>query len=289
MKTKTITAVINKKFDAWLESIQDEATRNLVKKNTILTGGSIASMLLREPVNDFDFYFRNKQTAMAVAQYYANTPEAKERGSFSIEEKEDRVVIRVHSTSVDEVDQTNTAEGGEASAYEKEMLAAAAKESKTEQAPYKVLFMSNNAISLSGDVQIVARFFGEPEEIHANYDFVHATNYWTSWDRVVVLRADALECLLTRELRYIGSKYPICSIIRTRKFLTRGFTINAGQYLKMCLQVNELNLKDVNDLREQIAGVDVAYFSQVLTALKDKDPEKINSAYLVEILNRIFG
>jgi hypothetical protein len=69
MKTKTINRVINKKFDEWLASIEDDNVRKLVEKGTILTGGSIASMLLREPVNDFDFYFKDLETTKAVAEY----------------------------------------------------------------------------------------------------------------------------------------------------------------------------------------------------------------------------
>ena len=42
----------------------------MVEKNSIVTGGSIASMLLKEKVNDFDVYFTNKETTKAVAEYY---------------------------------------------------------------------------------------------------------------------------------------------------------------------------------------------------------------------------
>ena len=52
----------------------------------------------------------------------------------------------------------------------------------------------------------------EPDQLHENYDFVHCTNYWTSWNNELVLRKEALEALLARELRYVGSKYPLCSI-----------------------------------------------------------------------------
>ena len=66
MKAKTIKAVITEKMNAWWESIDDEGLRTQVKKNTIVTGGCIASMFLKEPVNDFDIYFRNLATAEAV-------------------------------------------------------------------------------------------------------------------------------------------------------------------------------------------------------------------------------
>ena len=42
----------------------------MVEKNSIIAGGSITSMLLREKVNDYDIYFTNKDVVYAVAQYY---------------------------------------------------------------------------------------------------------------------------------------------------------------------------------------------------------------------------
>ncbi len=96
-----------------------------------------------------------------------------------------------------------------------------------------------------------------------------------------------MEALLARELRYQGSLYPLCSIIRTRKFIKRGYTINAGQYLKMCMQLNELDLTDVDVLEDQLTGVDVAYFYQVIKYIRDNKID-ITTAYIVEVINRIF-
>ncbi len=93
---------------------------------------------------------------------------------------------------------------------------------------------------------------------------------------------------MARELRYVGSKYPICSLIRLRKFVRRGWYVNAGQILKMVMQVSELDLKSVEVLEDQLTGVDVAYFLEVIDKLKAKDPQKVNTAYLVEILDRMF-
>ena len=61
MKTKTINSVICKKFDDWLSSVEDKSVADLIENNSIVTGGCIASMLLKEPVNDFDVYFTNKE------------------------------------------------------------------------------------------------------------------------------------------------------------------------------------------------------------------------------------
>lgn len=313
MKAKTIKAVIRKKVDEWLASIEDEHVRQLASANTIVTGGCIASMLLRESVNDFDIYFRNHETVLAVANYYvARFNPAKARGiacAITVEDKDGRVRIVVKSAGVASESGTDkpyeyfeSRPEGEANTYISEVMRDAGAiedaNAETEQAAqqvedegkpkYRPVFLSTNAITLSHRVQIVLRFYGDPDAIHENYDFAHCTNYWTSSDNRLTLRQPALEALLAKELRYVGSKYPVCSIIRLRKFIARGWTVNAGQILKMIMQVNELDLTDVTVLQDQLTGVDCAYFCQVMEQMKERDPEKINTAYLIEIIDRMF-
>ncbi|GGA45912.1 hypothetical protein [Pelagibacterium lentulum] len=312
MKAKTINKVIRAKVDEWLSSIEDEAVRDLAKKNTIVTGGCIASMLLREPVNDYDLYFTNKETALAVAEYYVARFKSKNASGIevpiSVDDRDGRIRIVVKSAGIASEDGATTPyeyfearPDAEASEYVGEVLGDAgdieeALEETTDAAlavddgkpKYRPVFLSTNAITLSHKVQIVLRFYGDADTIHENYDYVHCTNYWTSKDSELTLRQPALESLLARELRYVGSKYPICSVIRLRKFIKRNWTINAGQILKMMLQISELNLKDHAVLQDQLTGVDAAYFVQLVSKIKEKDPEKVNSAYLVEIIDRMF-
>ena len=132
---------------------------------------------------------------------------------------------------------------------------AKALETEHDQGPkYRPVFMSTNAITLSGKIQIILRFYGDPDEIHKNYDYVHCTNYWESKEGKLTLRQPALEALMARELRYVGSKNPICSMIRMRKFIRRGWQINAGQILKMVMQISELDLKDIRVLEDHLTG-----------------------------------
>lgn len=155
---------------------------------------------------------------------------------------------------------------------------------------YRVMFVTSNAITLSDQIQIVLRFQGEPDQIHVNYDFTHCTSFFTLWDKKLTLRPEALICIMTKELRYQGSKFPICSIIRTRKFITRGWTINAGQFVKMAYQVAQLDMNDANVLEDQLVGVDSAYFSQLITQLRDQpDPTRVDGGYLMTLVDKIFG
>lgn len=62
MKSRTIKKTIFKKINEWIESITDEVVKNAVRQDLIVTGGSIASMLLGQEVNDFDIYFKTRKT-----------------------------------------------------------------------------------------------------------------------------------------------------------------------------------------------------------------------------------
>lgn len=314
MKAKTIRVVLRKKIDEFLDSIEDEDLKKRLSKKIIVTGGCIASMLLQEPVNDFDLYLKDRETCLDLANYYIKRFNPKTRTGIPCEiyidnKQKDRVAIVVRSAGIaseegaeQKYEYFECAESSDdAGRYvqaimddpgdiqdQYEQTEQQVLEQDEEKGKYRPVFLSTNAITLSNKIQIITRFYGEPEEIHKNYDFVHCTNYWMSWNDEIVLHKDALESLLTRELRYVGSKYPVCSLIRVRKFVKRNWQINAGQILKMVMQINELDLTDIKVLRDQLTGVDAAYFYEIMAKLKEKDPEKVNSAYLCEIIDRMY-
>lgn len=293
MNTKTINKIMSKKVSDWLSSIEDLNLIKKIEKDAIITGGSIASLLMGEEVNDYDVYFSTKDTALSVASYYVEKfNKTNQKSQAEVKEEEDRIKINIQSNGVAcEDDNQEILESSFDSAVDALSQIDDTPYADQQKPRYRVVFMSSNAITLANDIQIVIRFYGAPEEIHKNYDFAHCTNYWTK-DSGVVTNSDALEALITRELVYMGSKYPLCSIIRTRKFIKRGFHINAGQYLKMCFQLNELDLTDVKTLEDQLIGVDSSYFNMLITGIKNKienDPSfKITTPYVVSIIDKIF-
>jgi hypothetical protein len=303
---RTMNAIITKKVNAWLETIEDEALRKACERDVIVTGGSIASMLLGEEVNDYDLYFKKYDTVVSLANYYLSKFQdgrtARQGGvpyEITVEELRDtldrkRVRMVVKSAGIAGEDQEqdynyfesqNDTPG--AVDYVTEAYGNVDPEVRPEKPDYHPVFLSSNAITLKGDIQLILRFFGGPDAIHENFDFVHCMNYWTPQDGVV-LNPEALESLLTKNLRYKGSLYPVCSVFRSRKFIERGWKINAGQYLKMILQISELNLKDFAVLEEQLTGVDVAYFNEVLSKAKQEGSDTIETAYLIAIIDRMF-
>lgn len=274
MKAKTISKVIRKKVDAWLTTLPPDLKKE-VENEVIVTGGCIASMLLKESVNDYDIYFRTKKATELIALHYAGLVNGNsvDYGTAQVEVKVlvDRIKMHVASWGI-----TQPPIDEESGLPPKE-----------EKGEFKVKFLSANAITLSDNVQIVVRFHGDPEQIHENYDFVHCKNYWTSKDNKLVLDPAALESLLTKELRYVGSKYPLASIVRMRKFISRQWTITAGQILKMAMQLNDMDLTDPNILEEQLTGVDMSFFAEIIEKLKEKNPDRVDSAYLAILIDKI--
>lgn len=331
MKIKTIEKHLSRVFDRWLESIEDVNVRRLVKNRCIITGGSIANMLIGEQVNDYDIYFTDKKTVIAVAEYYIDQMErnmkalhkdheivetilqSKKKNSDTLyprdfvntivrgmslrvlnsikqtfeNDTEDRVKIyglsdwgtagSIDDVDVDRVDDVDSEE---------------VEESEEDKDKFVPKFISANAITLSDKIQLITRFYGNAEEIHENFDFIHATSYWTSRDRKVITNEDALKALLSRSLIYRGSKYPLASIFRSRKFIYRGWTIDAGQYLKMAFQLNGMDLHDPFTLEEQLTGVDLLYFYQIISDFTEKRREdkdfKGNTEYFIKVIERIF-
>src|SRR3990167_909247 len=72
MQEKTIKAVLRRKIDDWTTHVRDERLKELIQNEAICTGGAITSLLVGEQPNDFDIYFKTKETTKAVAEYYVS-------------------------------------------------------------------------------------------------------------------------------------------------------------------------------------------------------------------------
>lgn len=309
MIARNIRSVCRKKIDQICDSLPAGELQVLFRANAIITGGAIASMLLGEPVNDFDIYFRTRDATLLFARHYvrrfleAKTLKNKNGEPIDMyvdESDANRIKVMIRSAGVASESSADSYQyfeqvdpnGGEAADYVEDAMAVAELKKEQEESDklpkYRPVFMTQNAISLAGRVQLVTRFYGEPDQIHENYDYVHCTNYYTAWDNRLTLRPEALEALLAKDLRYVGSRYPLCSLVRTRKFIQRGWKISAGQYLKIATNLQKFDLTNVAVLEDQLTGVDTAFFNQLITALKARDSNTVDTAYLVELIDQLF-
>ena len=247
MNSKNIKKHLNAKLNNWLASIEDDNVKKILRENVIITGGALVSLLTGEKVHDYDVYLRTNEACKAVAEYYVQqwnkthedsqislrvvppetiqvptyedgirktdengqpafhsvvTPERIKvfvQSAGVVEEKPVETEVDAPFPPIEEVEKTDEDKATEEAAEE------------TGKPKYRLVFMSSNAITLSDKIQIVVRFYGEVEVIHKNYDFAHCTCSWTSWNNEVQLPEKALECIINKELYYIGSKYPLCS------------------------------------------------------------------------------
>ena len=293
-KKKTIASIIDRKIRHWVKTIDNEQLRQNVLNDYIVTGGAIVSMLHGELPNDFDVYFQTPEIALAVAQYYlshagvSNNAKAK-KIEAQIEDSRVKIyiksagIIQGDASSLNDYDYFERRESGAAEAF----LNNQNLNKKTK--PYSPMMITDNAITLSDSIQIITRFVGNPEEIHKNFDFVHTTNYYTV-KTGLVLKQDALEAIIAKELKYVGSLYPLCSMFRLKKFIKRGWSVSAGEMLKIGFDISNLNLHDIATLREQVTGVDAAYFHQLISILEQNknESETFDRTYLVEMINKVF-
>lgn len=303
MNSKNIKRHLKAKLKDWVKHIDDEAVKKTIEENTIITGGALVSLLTGETVHDYDVYFRTKDACIEVAKYYVDKWNKKHEDKpvsllwgerLAQETGEDNGAVKCFIKSKGIADEDEQADSSIAynfeSTAEEEESDAASDEGEKER--YRPRFITSNAITLSDKIQIVTRFYGEVADIHKNYDFAHCTCAWSSWDNEVFLPVKALECIINKELYYVGAKYPLCSIIRTKKYIKRGYSINAGQYVKMCMQLNEVDLKDVKVLEEQLTGVDTTYFQMMIDELQKHKEESgcgsVDITYAMELINKLF-
>lgn len=288
MQKKTIAKAIKTKMESWLNSITDEKLREDVKKELLVSGGSIASMFLNEQVNDYDVYIQTVKTAERLAKYYTQGfPEIKVFTYSDRLEKDDSDEY----TNIKQVFFENI-KPEQVKLYLPELSGYKTSFLDENEGKYLPVFFSPNAISLSDNVQIVLRFTGDNKQVHKTFDFIHATNYFT-FEKGLVTNLEAMESLISKQLKYQGSLYPLTSVIRTKKFINRNWKINAGEYLKMLFQVSELDLTDFNVLEDQLCGIDVAYFAQLIEILRsnqERHPNfKLTSGYLNTIIDKVFN
>ena len=336
MLEKTIKSVLNKKINHWIGTITDDAVRNAIRKDLIITGGCFTSMIQNEPVNDFDCYFRTKETVLLVANYYAKlwnskrdpggtvtgigdyaylmvldgaNPSEELLKFYDIEKLEDCQSRMIANTPPDRVKMifpsdgavgdpehaNNNEELGLFSVNEivKELDNIPSNElEKTDTPQYFPVFVSTNAITLSNDIQIVVRFYGEPAEIHDTYDYEHTKAFYDYHNSTLSIPQRVYELVTNKTLVYTGSKYPVCSAFRMRKFIERGWKINAGQILKMAMQISELDLMNIDVFEDQLIGVDSLYFMNLIEQFrrsKANNPNfELTPPYVISIIDKIF-
>jgi len=326
MHKRTITSILHRKTTTLKNSLKlagAPATVIECVDRGIVTGGCIVSMLLDEKVSDYDLYFASVKDAEVVMEWAADRFNTKNRrgdrmkpaveirldqdnapyffikssGIAAEAEEEGGGAVYEFFENVDHPERT--------AAFMRGMFGYVAA-GRDQREAYEPVFFSQNAIGLAPPKnkdgvapawQFIVRFSGTADQIHESFDYVHCTNWYSIADKQLYLRQAAIESIMSKTLLYTGSQFPVCSILRARKFIKRGWNINAGQYLRMCLQISKLDLYDLETLQRQLTGVDAAYFaeifSQIAAAEREQDgsvieSERVDEGYLAQLIEKLF-
>jgi hypothetical protein len=230
----------------------------VLRHNAFLAGGCVASVLQGEEPQDYDIYFYSKDHALQAAKLlgakfaYNKWPES---DNFP-------AIIKYTETAMGVRQEIYHACGGGRLGF---ISQAADKE-------FDPVFWSDHTITLDGGYQIVLAFTGQPGLVVNDFDYIHCAAYYLPVANRLGFRdkAATLHALLQKRLIYTGSEYPVASLIRSKKFMRRGYSFNAGQMLKVMFNINQLDLTDPKVLRDQLVGVDVLYFMELLDKVNKK-------------------
>lgn len=135
--------------------------------------------------------------------------------------------------------------------------------------------------------QLITRFHGEAKEIFEWFDFTvtHAAYDFTT--RQFVFGERFFPDLAKRRLVYSGaSRYPICAMYRTSKYVKRGYELPGATIMHIALSIVQLKITNYKDLKEQLMGIDTIYLQRLLGA-KEPDAPVNYGEFIYEAFNLI--
>lgn len=161
---------------------------------------------------------------------------------------------------------------------------------------FKLGFSSNNAVSFENRNGVKIQAITNPElmgtspfEVFKNFDF---TICMGAYDFVVddfVISSEFLNDIAQKRLNFnTGTKYPICSLIRTKKYQEKGFVIDAKNMIVLALTIKELQIDTYEDVINQILGIDTFLMYQFTEFLKESInlSDKYNFNEFINLLNQ---
>ena len=104
------------------------------------------------------------------------------------------------------------------------------------------MIVTDNAVSI-GKFQIITRWVGTPQEVISNFDFKHNMYYYINGKVHTLAKWEYLD---DNKLRFNDDRpRDICGcIIRTKKFIERGFQLTNKEMARMLLKLNEVGFNE---------------------------------------------
>lgn len=119
---------------------------------------------------------------------------------------------------------------------------------------------------------------GTPEEVIKKFDFSICSACYDFKEEKFYYDKNFEEDNKIRKLRYnIDGKFPIASLIRTNKYTKKKkYKISNVELLKIALCINNLNLKNYKELKEQLNGIDTLMLKPLTDNLLENEKYDID-------------
>lgn len=254
MLKRTAINLLNEKLGAWLETLPLDLALE-AKESIFVAGGAVLSLMRDSTPNDYDLYFKDKRSLLAILKHYGRDY-AEVTFEDILGECSNRVLM------------------GQPVSLDKKKA-------------YDPIFCTSNALTLDGNIQIIIRYYGSPGNVVRNFDWAHTLCYYDMAEERLSVMPEASRSALANELIYRPGAYPLSSLFRMKKFIERGWNVSIGQMLKLSMQLALIDYSDPKVLKDQLQGVDVAYVESFLSRLSSLDSSTTH--HIQDLIDEVFG
>jgi hypothetical protein len=234
----------------WVETLKQE----MAELGLMLAGGTITSIFTGKHVNDLDFYIKDERDLKKAQDFF----------------------LRVFHNGKDMPYISRNA------------------------ATYK---RKSDKSAKVWTIQLISRFTGNPWQIMGWFDFTITQGVydfgarWEIIDERKVFIGDFFfgdrffQDIGKRKLVYLGSsKYPICAMHRTKKYIARGYDCPGSTIMHIALSIVQLKIENYGQLKDQLMGIDTSYLQNLLGEDRYNDALPVDyGTFLQEALDSING
>ena len=208
-----------------LKKLIPQPTWDFLKAHkAMLVGGALTSILTKKEINDFDIYFKDRDSFILSLMDVRNI-----KDNLPLEEFPDSVDM--YSQHLDQ--------------YEFHYLCHTEKSVTFKPKYSEVLFQF-----------IHQNFYKDVSEVFNDFDFtINMVGYDFELDEITVHPETMLHLSQRILVTNSGTKYPLISILRTNKYQERGYTISKKEMIKLLLAVNKLEINSYEDVGKHIGGL----------------------------------
>lgn len=85
-----------------------------------------------------------------------------------------------------------------------------------------------------------------------------------------------------------NTKFPISSLIRSKKYMNRGYSLSSLDSIKLGLAINNLKIETYRDLKDQLEGIDTLILKELTDKLMDNPETTYDLTESLELLEKEF-